>query len=1150
MTGADLDSLLAAGEFDWTPERLAYPGAWAGHLPFAFWLVGALRPDLVVELGTHSGNSYFSFCQALAALHPAGRAYAVDTWKGDEHAGFYGEDVFADVSAYNEAHYAGFSTLLRQTFDAARPYFADGSIDLLHIDGMHSYEQVRYDFESWQAAVSPRGVVLFHDIGVRENGFGVWRLWDELTQRFPSFAFTHSHGLGVLGVGPGQPPALHALFGLADDPAAAGRVRRRVAARGEAFQHLVELSTAKHWLRVRSDEAAAAGEALARQETAVERLQLALAGERGQDRMQAARIAALEDAAARADSVAKSRAAALEARDGEIAALRDALREAERRQDNQVGEMAARHEADRVAAAQTVRRLQDELAAATAHQQHLVQEYVTSTSWRVTRPLRLVTRLARRPAAAPPPAAPPPAVVPSDLAALKAATRAVLRLRLDAFLASGARLRFAAPEQPAVSIVLVLYNQAELTLACLASILEVAEPDGTQLVIVDNASTDRTGALLGRIDGATILRNVDNRHFLRAMNQGAAAVQAPVMLLLNNDAQLLPGSLAAALRTLRSSPDTGAVGGRIILPDGTLQEAGSIIWQNGACAGYGRGADPAAPEYGFRRDVDFCSGAFLLTWTSLWQMLGGFDERYAPAYYEEVDYCVRLWKAGFRVVFDPAASIVHFEFGSSARSGDALALQAANFAVFRDCHAVWLQGQRPIEDGPLLARAARGTTLRVLVIDGADGIAALLDRGALVTVLEPLSSPILHGGGGGAADGGGGIPHAVGEGVESRVERIVASDPAAFLASRPGYYGAIVTNCPQLAGHKADAIILDGAGLAAFLAATPLRTADPADALPASRPAESDFALSVPFGFAPLAAPAPRVAVIGHLFYPEIAAELLTYLANIPGDADLYLSTDTEAKRALLHAATSGWDRGTVDLRVMPNRGRDIAPKLVGFASAHAGYDLVLHVHSKRSDHTGFLAPWRRFLYETLLGSPATVASIMDAFARLPRLGMLAPLHYEGIRRWIGWNGNLPQARALAERMGVSIQPGRALDFPSGSMFWARPAALAPLLDLGLGFGDFPEEGGQEDHTTAHAIERLFFYSCERSGHDWLKIADPALFHDASAIVPVKTPDGLQAFARDHGVRLTGTAPIAVRPDPAPMQTEVPPGLAARLRLN
>jgi lipopolysaccharide biosynthesis protein len=175
------------------------------------------------------------------------------------------------------------------------------------------------------------------------------------------------------------------------------------------------------------------------------------------------------------------------------------------------------------------------------------------------------------------------------------------------------------------------------------------------------------------------------------------------------------------------------------------------------------------------------------------------------------------------------------------------------------------------------------------------------------------------------------------------------------------------------------------------------------------------------------------------------------------------------------------------------------------------------------------------------------VASIVDAFARLPRLGMVAPQHYEAIRRWIGWNGNFETAQGLAARMGLSLDPRRALDFPSGSMFWARPAALRPLLDLGLRFEDFPEESGQEDSTPAHAIERLYFLACERSGHLWLKVAQPALHADTGTIAAVRTPLELERFVAAHAVALTGPAVLPVRREPAPMRTRIPPGLAQRL---
>ena len=131
----------------WIPEWLR-DSAWIEHAPFAFWLVEAHQPEVLIELGTYMGYSFFSFCQAIARLKLSTRAYAVDTWKGDEHNAFYGEEVFQEVNAHNVERYSSFSQLIRSTFDDALPYFEDGSVDLIHIDGRHFYEDVKHDFNS------------------------------------------------------------------------------------------------------------------------------------------------------------------------------------------------------------------------------------------------------------------------------------------------------------------------------------------------------------------------------------------------------------------------------------------------------------------------------------------------------------------------------------------------------------------------------------------------------------------------------------------------------------------------------------------------------------------------------------------------------------------------------------------------------------------------------------------------------------------------------------------------------------------------------------------------------------------------------------------------------------------------------------------
>jgi hypothetical protein len=198
------------------PHRRGIHSAWWGHVPFAGWITRVARPRVFVELGTFSGVSYAAFCQAVLADRTSCLCHAVDTWCGDPHTSIYDDAVYLDFKAFHDAHYQSFSQLHRCTFDDARNRFENGSVDLLHIDGYHTYEAVRHDFETWLPKLSSRGIILFHDTNEKKNNFGVWRLWEEVSVRWPSFSFVHSHGLGVLCVGPEPPRVVAQLCDIRD----------------------------------------------------------------------------------------------------------------------------------------------------------------------------------------------------------------------------------------------------------------------------------------------------------------------------------------------------------------------------------------------------------------------------------------------------------------------------------------------------------------------------------------------------------------------------------------------------------------------------------------------------------------------------------------------------------------------------------------------------------------------------------------------------------------------------------------------------------------------------------------------------------------------------------------------------------------------
>jgi len=197
----DVTTLAEALAQSAIPVQTFVTSAWGQHAPFLLSLISVLRPRRYVELGTYFGMSFFSACYGARTLGLSVEAVAIDSWKGDEYSGYYDEDIFEQfVTLLREQNFRE-AYFIRSLFDEALRCFANSSIDLLHIDGNHSYECVKADFESWLSKMSDRGVILLHDTMVKSDGFEVWKLWQELEELYPTFNLMHTHGLGIVYVG-------------------------------------------------------------------------------------------------------------------------------------------------------------------------------------------------------------------------------------------------------------------------------------------------------------------------------------------------------------------------------------------------------------------------------------------------------------------------------------------------------------------------------------------------------------------------------------------------------------------------------------------------------------------------------------------------------------------------------------------------------------------------------------------------------------------------------------------------------------------------------------------------------------------------------------------------------------------------------------
>ena len=897
------------------PARIDVPSAWYGHVPFAHWLVAHAAPRTLVELGSHNGVSYAAFCEAVARIGVPARCTAVDTWQGDEHAGFYGDAVYDDLKRFHDPRFGGFSSLMRCTFDEARGFFADGSLDLLHIDGLHTYEAVRHDWENWRTALSDRAVVLFHDVNERQGSFGVWRLWDELRAAYPSFTFLHSHGLGVLAVGKAAPRAVLELCAAERNPAACSRLRERFAQLGERWDaHFEqsdsllrrreaearnaglegELSTVSvRASRAERDAAAATARAaelakrltretdqalLIRSELEVQasdlraerdsawsyqgwledeqrRLTAELAqahadlAQRAEDWERVHRVLALREAEvaqAQADaSSARARAEAVESsaswqmaapvrrlgqampgvsrtarRTSQLArlAVNGGLGQRRVLRRQRAAEMATLRDSPLFDAAFYLARY-PEIAAAghdpVAHyvwvgagQGAMPSPYFDGT-WYLSRhpdvaasgenPLLHWIRAGaaaghdpnpfldaawyagRNPQAAADPLLhyvqvgakagldPNPMLDgegyllehahahQSGIDALRhwwvfgagmgldphpmfraAWYRAQHGLPPEAdplahWLQEGRqaglatsplgapaeyRVAFAEEADPEATVIVPVYGHYFDTVRTLYALAARTGTDHRFSVLVadDDPACQIAPLLQRRVPGLRTIENADNLGFLRSCNNAAMHAAGAVLVFLNNDTTVHEGWLAPLLTLMAAQPDIGMAGCKMLNADGTLQEAGVAIPADGWGIPYGAGDDPALPAYDFVRDVDAVVGACIAVRRTAWDAAGGFDDAYAPAFYEEFDLAFALRAQGWRVVYQPASVVDHL--GSNSYGAEMRDRQSAkNHDLFCRKWAGALAVQPPADASPLRLRQRPHDGKTILFVD-------------------------------------------------------------------------------------------------------------------------------------------------------------------------------------------------------------------------------------------------------------------------------------------------------------------------------------------------------------------------------------------------------------------------------------------------
>lgn len=1165
------------------PHRLVEPASWVGHIPFALWLVGALRPGSLVELGVHTGNSYCAFAQAVDALGLETRLFGVDHWMGDPHAGLYGDEVYTELKSYHDPLYGRFSNLLRMSFDDALARIPDKSVDILHIDGLHTYEAVRHDFETWLPKMGPRGVVLFHDTNVRHGDFGVWKFWAEISVDRPALEFLHSNGLGVLYVGSEKPPlalaqlfesaatsdgraALRAYFSRLGDPLVAHLAQKTASARAEDVGRVLhQVHTEAQQVIKEAAALAAENSALAARAEIAQRwdvLALHLAKATGVSIDDAAigirRLYNSDDPTALEDrkrlgrtlrrlaeglpidpSPSESGLAALLGRGAGLVARR-LLRRPPMRVDpaiEQIRESGLFDETYYALAGEAKTQGRDPLF----HYLEIGEEQgfppsknfepafyarrypdVQDSGWGLLRHYALFGKDEGREGLSP--------ASRMELAPIEKSKRK--RILLVAHDAS----RTGAPIL-AWNLASRLSGNCDVVVALKAGgpLEEEFRKVAAQVVIIPEAATLTGLDLEGVVDRLVdeidphfaVLNSAETRSFAPPLAMRGVGV---VALIHEFSANIHPhGAIYDILiwahhvvfpapvvsRSFEADYPFAAQRRTSVMPQGlpllpsALQDArpanellnqlrpsgsekdilvvgmGFVHLRKGvdlfiAAAAAALRASPSTPirfawiggGYLPRQDIHFS------TYLADQVLRSGLKDRFI--FLDEVDDLGAIVDAADMVVLSsrldpmPNTAIEALSRGKPVlcfeeASGIAEILAARPdlsqlVAPYLDTGAMGATIAELSEDAALLHRLSKAAkqlaeqifdmdryveSLLILGEQAHQEARQLMEDALTIEEKKAFDARLFSG--------------LTEEDPSRALKRYLIMNQVAYAASHEGPPTGLRRPLPgfnPLAYAEAhDLLEIYRDPLACWLL----------EERPEGAWTHSVIRLDAEAPFPP---ENMKVLLHAHFHYIDLLPDLLERLSFNKLQCDLVVTTTSENAKEAARSQLESFSQGRVEVRSVPNRGRDIGAFLTGLGDIDIGaYDVIGHVHAKKSPQLGNQAgaSWREFLWEHLIGRQSRAAdATISAFAGDASLGLVFPED----PNLCGWDANRSIAEDLAGRMGIDALPD-SFDWPNGTMFWARPQALGPLFDLKLDWMDYPAEPVPGDGTILHAIERL-----------------------------------------------------------------------------